>query len=304
MKRFLLTPKNDYVFKSLFCRDPEILADLINCVLQPPEQKRIVEVKIKNPGILPEELNKKFIVLDVRAEDRDKNQYDIEMQVRRYDNYPKRTLYYLSRMYADQLKTGEDYMALRPVIGIHFLDYEHFSGHPAFHYRFSFKDIRYPELTFTDDFSFHLLELPGIEKQMQSWKEKPLAEWMHFFNHAHQEGEKNMREQYTNPKIRKAFDVLQTLSMDENERRLAEVRERALKDEVSFLAAEWRKGMEKGMEKGIKKGRREGQKQIALQLIRMKALDIEKIAEASQLGIDEIRKLEKEYLDSKGLPES
>ena len=214
------------------------MTDLLSAVLQPPEEKRIAGVAIRNPGILPYEFEQKFIILDIRATDLQGNEYDIEMQVRKYDNYPKRTLYYLSRMYVDQLKAGKDYLSLKPVVGIHFLDYEHFDDHSEFHYRFTFNDIRYPDLVFADDFSFHLIELPGIEKKMKDRKGAPLAEWLHFFNNAHEGGGKKMREQYTNPKIHKALDILTTISLDEKERRIAEAREKALKDEVSFLASE------------------------------------------------------------------
>ena len=46
-----------------------------------------------------------------------------------------------------------------------------------------------------------------------------------------------MRTQYKNPAIHKAFRVLETLSADEETRLRAELREKALKNAVSELAA-------------------------------------------------------------------
>lgn len=46
-----------------------------------------------------------------------------------------------------------------------------------------------------------------------------------------------MRTQYSNPAIQKAFTVLEKLSADEETRYQAEMRERALKNKVSELAA-------------------------------------------------------------------
>jgi len=65
----LLSLKNDFVFKSLFTRNPDVLTDLINCVPGLSGSDRIVSVKILNPLILPEEITKKFIVPDIRASD-------------------------------------------------------------------------------------------------------------------------------------------------------------------------------------------------------------------------------------------
>ena len=84
----LLTPKLDLVFKLLFAQEMEILLDLVNCVLASPEPLRIQHLEVKNPGILPEDLTEKFIILDILAQDEAQRQYDIEMQVQRYSAYP------------------------------------------------------------------------------------------------------------------------------------------------------------------------------------------------------------------------
>ncbi|OQY58976.1 MAG: hypothetical protein B6245_08995, partial [Desulfobacteraceae bacterium 4572_88] len=162
---FLLSPKIDIVFKKLFTQDTELLADLLNAVLDLPDDRQIESVEVKNPAILPEELTKKFIVLDIRATDNQKRRYDIEMQVRRYTAYPKRILYYLSRMYSEQLQSGQDYENLRPVIGVHFLDYEEFKEHKkTFHFCFKLRDQNHPDLSLTDDMCLHIFELPKLRR--------------------------------------------------------------------------------------------------------------------------------------------
>ncbi len=75
----LLSPTLDLVFKLLFTKDQELLIDLINSALQLPEGSQIKSVHVTNPTILPEEIGKKFIVLDVRAFDQNDRQYNIEM---------------------------------------------------------------------------------------------------------------------------------------------------------------------------------------------------------------------------------
>lgn len=70
----LLSLKNDYVFKKLFSQNTEILMDLINCVLNLSKESGIVSVAIKNPDILADEIEKKYIILDIRAVDESGNE--------------------------------------------------------------------------------------------------------------------------------------------------------------------------------------------------------------------------------------
>ena len=90
----LLDPKNDYIFKRLFATAPHLLTALINAVRHEEEPVEVIEVL--NPRIDPEELAGKFIVLDVLARDRQGQLFDIEMQVRRFDLWSARSVYYLA----------------------------------------------------------------------------------------------------------------------------------------------------------------------------------------------------------------
>jgi len=90
-----------------------------------------------------------------------------------------------------------------------------------------------------------------------------------------------MREHYKNPMIAKAFNVLESLSADEKARELAERREKALKDEAMFI------------NEATRKGKREQAEQTASILLTMGDLTFEKIAKATGLTIDEIKKLDR-----------
>jgi predicted transposase/invertase (TIGR01784 family) len=175
-----------------------------------------------------------------------------------YKKVHKRALYYLSRIYAGQLESGEDYEKLKPVIGIHFLDYEMFSDNDDFHFCFEMRDVRHPKLRLTDDMTLHIFELPKFERIMKTGQMKDaLGEWLHFFNHAHEE-DKTMRTAYKNPAIHRAFDILETLSADETVRHLARVREDALRNERSELFYAEKKGLEQGRMEGRMEGRMKG----------------------------------------------
>ncbi|ETR69352.1 MAG: hypothetical protein OMM_09673, partial [Candidatus Magnetoglobus multicellularis str. Araruama] len=110
----------DYTFKKLFAEDPEILINLINSVLEFPSYAKIDSIRIKNPAILPEDIHKKFIILDIIAYDNLARQYDIEMQAAKFDTYPDRATYYLAGLFGSQLVKGEDYALITPSFGLHF----------------------------------------------------------------------------------------------------------------------------------------------------------------------------------------
>ena len=100
-----------------------------------------------------------------------------------------------------------------------------------------------------------------------------------------------------NKEIKRANEEYEYLTGDEAERRLAFLREKAIKDEVTMLDGSREEGKRQGLEIGIKEGIREGKKEkqieIAKKLLRKK-VQIEIISEATELTIEEINKISKE----------
>jgi predicted transposase/invertase (TIGR01784 family) len=203
-------------------------------------------------------MGKKFIVLDIRAEDESGEQLDVEMQVRKYESYSKRSLFYLCKLYSEQLDSGKDYGELKPVVGIHFLDYEQFPECPDFRYRFVFNDSLHPEICLTEDMVLHVIELPTFERMSENTEQNTFSEWVRFISRADSETEETMRENYSNPNVLKAYHALESLSEDEKARLRTEMRERALRNEISELNAAERKGKREGKLEGKREGKREG----------------------------------------------
>ncbi len=133
------SPKIDIVFRKLFGSEEnkDLLLSLINGVLDC--QPRLTDLTIKNPYNLPNYLEEKYSVLDVKAVDEHGTWYDIEMQIGEHGFYGKRALYYLSKMYVDQIKEGENFEILRTTIGIHLLDFDYFPDE-RYRRRFAWKD--------------------------------------------------------------------------------------------------------------------------------------------------------------------
>ena len=254
----LLDPKNDYVFKRLFVRRPELLVPLINAVRvgEPP----IREVDIRNPEIDGADKGLKGIRLDILARDEAFRVVNVEMQTSGFDPWPLRSVYYGARIIGEQLQAGESYAELRPVVAIHLLDFELFTADEAqcnqAVWRFELRDQALPQVRLSDHLTLHMIELPKADRLGLLTPElapelapdlapelaselAPLAAWITFFRHWREV--KHMSAHDYAP-VNEALEELKKISADEQERYRALSREMALRDEVSLRNAERRKG--------------------------------------------------------------
>ena len=101
-----------------------------------------------------------------------------------------------------------------------------------------------------------------------------------------------------NKEIKKAKEQLDKISQDENERRLAELREKAVRDEMAMRDSGIKEGYKKGLEDGEKKGFIEGKKngaleeKISIAKNMLKAnIDKKTISELTGLNIKEIENI-------------
>lgn len=89
-----------------------------------------------------------------------------------------------------------------------------------------------------------------------------------------------------NEYVKKAEEELEYLSGDAAERRLAELREKAIRDEAAAMAGATRRGIEKGIEQG----KEEEKFQIAKKMLE-ESIEIETIARITGLTKEEIENL-------------
>ena len=77
--------------------------------------EEIVESRILPSHLRQKDKDDKLGILDVRVLLNNKEQIDIEIQVTSSEYWVERTLFYLGKMFVDQLKPGEDYQKLENV---------------------------------------------------------------------------------------------------------------------------------------------------------------------------------------------
>ena len=206
-------PKIDLVFRKLFGSEEntDLLLSLLNGVLDC--HPRITALTIKNPYNLATYIGGKTSIVDIKAVDARGCQYDIEMQIGEHGFYGKRALYYLSKMYVDQLAEAAEYTTLNTTIGIHLIDFDYF---PDARYRrhFVFKDMETNE--HFDHLSYQQLYFIEMSKFRKDWHEVAtlLDRWIAFLNKAQMLTQDALpRELQAEPEIVKALGKLKVMKL-------------------------------------------------------------------------------------------
>ena len=287
MRRTLLNPKIDFVFKKIFGSEehPEILISFLNAVLKP--QKPIVSVEIKNSDLEKEYIEDKFSRLDVKALTSNKEIINIEIQLKNEYNMIQRSLYYWSKLYEEQLSEGDRYDKLSRTVCINILDFKYLKN-DRFHNGYRLKEIETNE-ELTNLQEIHFIEIPKL-KRFESTEEivDLLEGWVEFLRDP--ESEVIRKLEMSNKEIREAKDELYRLSRNSKERELYYLREKSLRDEISALA----NAKEKGLKEGLKQGLFEGKLESARSFLDI--LDDDTIATKLNIDVDIIKKLRTETL--------
>jgi predicted transposase/invertase (TIGR01784 family) len=235
---------NDYLFKRVFGSEEgkEALIGFLNAVLKPQPGQELASVELLDRELDPKYLLDKAARLDILAQTATGTLVNIEVQVVNKYNIDKRTLFYWAGLYYGQLGSGEDFIYLRKTITINILGFNWFKDTGKYHYTFHIREEQTGELL-NDDLEIHFLEL----KKIIELKRKPqndLEEWLLYFNNI--QGEEMEEIAMGNPGIRKALTIEQIFLKNKKERRLYELREKAVRDEISMLAGARAEGEAKG----------------------------------------------------------
>lgn len=250
MRHQLLDPRNDFVFGLLFSTSLPLLSDLINAVRsnEPP----ITVISVKDPHLKAKALQGKYVIMDILASDETGQILNIEMQMTRKERWSARSTYYLAKAFVDQLKNGEAYNKLKPVIGIHLLAYDLFPGQAQAFWCFEMRDETNPAIKWGRELQLNIVELKkaarlAANKTLPDSCSEALLAWITYFTHWKDE---DIMNQIDHPPVLEAMQVLHDLSDNEENRRLAELRERALMLERTEIEGALERGVAIGEAKG------------------------------------------------------
>lgn len=289
---------NDYIFQKIFSKkgNESILIDFLIGVLNIP----ITKVEVQSEVTLEKHLDEnKLGRLDIVAIVDNTTIVNIEIQILNKYNFIERSLYYWSGNFYNSLKAGQNYKDVKKTISINIVDYEIFSEGPFHEVARLRRD--YSNLILSDKLEIHFIQIPKFLKEKRGCTTK-LEQWMQFISHENEkEVEFAMKE---NDEIKKANDEYEYLTGDEEEKRLAFLRMKAIMDERTLLegskAEAARIGHEEGLKKGIKEGKKEGRKEgrkesqeeIAINLLKNNVSD-EIILNSTNISREELELLRK-----------
>nr|WP_276531877.1 Rpn family recombination-promoting nuclease/putative transposase [Brevibacillus invocatus] len=277
-----MNPIVDFVFKRIFGTEEnkDLLLSFLNATLKPEEGNQLKEITLVDPHINADQVGDKASILDVRAKTKTGEQINIEVQLHNKYDMEKRSLYYWAKMYEGQLAEGEPYRNLKKTVTISIVDFSYLPS-KSYHSVFRLREDA-EKFILTDNLEIHFLELPKLGFEHQETSDL-LVKWLLFLK---AESETKLEElAMSEPTIRKAINVLEFLSQDKEARKLYEMREMALKDELNMI-------------EGAKaEGRTEGERQKALEIAREMLAEgdsPERVAKLTKLPLEGIEKLKKQ----------
>ena len=274
----LFDPKEDFVFKMIFGTEEnkKLLISLLNSILK--GKPYIKDLSLNNTELTKILEPNKSSRLDILATSDDGIKFNIEMQCRKTNNLPTRTLFYTSKLYTKDLKENEDYNKTK-VISIWLFGENVTDRKSAINEAFvTFqKNDKDPYEIMTNNLRIIYLELYKYIVSDENIKYK-LSKWVDFLKDPI-----NLNKDTAEDKdIDKARKTLEYISTSKEERIIIE---KIVEGRNDFYSANTI-AREEGKEEGLK----EKSIEIAKNMLK-KGLDVNLISELSGLSVDEVNEL-------------
>ena len=288
--QFIMSPTNDFCFKELM-QNPKIRKGFIAGILKKTPEE-ITETILLPAETRRDYADEKLSILDVKVLLADGTRMDLEMQVAYFGSWDKRVLFYLSKLYTEQIQKGDDYEKLKKCIHVGVLDFIRFPESEECYHKINLCNCKSGEI-YTDLLELHILELPKLPKVRAKLEQDEMIsddemvlQWMEFFSCKTQEDFETMAKQ--DEYMEEAVNTLFKLSADEQKRVDYEAREKAIRDDRAKL--DW--ATKVGLEEGLAKGKAEGLA-MAGKIVRLKLAGKtpEEISTACDLPLEQVKEI-------------
>ena len=243
---------SDQSFKHLFLNE-KVRRYFISDALGIPLE-RIRSTKLANTFLWRKYKKQKQGILDILILLNDDSKVNIELQVKVLAHWDKRSLFYLSKTFSEDLLTGENYSKLKKCICISILGFN-LDQRPEYHKVYRLKDEAGHE--YSDMLEIHVIEL-----------NKPLTgngrmdDWIRLFN-VKTEEELNMLQTRTkNPGILEAINEVRAMNLVKTLRVLHDTHMKEIRDRNARDDYVRNEGLIQGRMEGRKEGREEGENRL------------------------------------------
>ncbi|MEI0529086.1 Rpn family recombination-promoting nuclease/putative transposase [Brachyspira intermedia] len=292
---------NDYFIRYLLASEgnEDILENIVNSVLEDLGFEEVHNLHIINPHNLPENINLKESVLDVKAITKSNKKIIIEIQLSGNIDFLKRIYYYISRNIVSEVDEKEPYYIISEVISINFVNFNmDFNDEGKPHRCFKLIDIENPNVVL-DMVQMHILEVPRFKNilsnsNIEDMKKKRILSWIEFFTAKDLDNNEKSKLKEVNKIMKKVIDRYERFTSSEDEMQVYNARDAFLYGQTVMLKKEReegiKEGIKKGMEEGVEKGKKSEKIAIAKNL-KNSGIDINIISENTGLSIEEIKNL-------------
>lgn len=220
---------NDYMFRAVLQSNNKVLRGLI-CSLLHLAESEVMSVEITNPVILGEAVKDKEFRLDINVVLNNRVLINLEMQVANKLNWRERSVMYLCRSY-DQLMHGQEYLAVRPVVNVGFLDYTLFEENPEFYACYKLINVK-NHIKYSDGLTLYVVDLSRIDLASDEDKQYHIHEWAALFKAVTWEEMEALASE--NEYLREASETIFRLSADEMVRKRCRDREEYYQDMKNY----------------------------------------------------------------------
>jgi predicted transposase/invertase (TIGR01784 family) len=293
-----INPKTDFAFKKIFgsIDSKDILISFLNALLYNGESI-IEDLEIIDPYSAPNIPSLKETFLDIKAQISGNKIVIIEMQVLNVVAFDKRVVYNAAKTFSTQLKSGQGYSRLNPVIALTITDFQMFSQRNKVISRFTFADMQdsfvYPD----HPLDLVFVELPNFTKNL-SELETIADKWIYFMKqtNALETVPETMGEV---PEIQKAFRIANVANLSLQELEDLEKQQMFLEDQRGAILKGIEEGLQQGLQQGIEQGLQQGQVGLILRLLerRLGTISPDIQSRIRQLSLEQLENLGEAVFD-------
>ena len=272
----------DIAFKAFFksVQNRPLLIALLNDFLPLSAGVKIIRADVVDSELLPETVGGKGPPgkrgqLDIKAEcaqllpsGKERSEIvNVEMQTSSQSFLPERLAFYACKLYAEQLKAGDDPKQLKNVYSLTFTTFNmpQFTNSPNYYHYCDLREREAPQATFTKALNFIVVELSKFHHPLEQLLDSR-QKWCYFLKKSGQmdKGDGELLA-LQGDIMSKAVKSLWNLSLDEAMREVLDYEEKQRMDrrgaEEYALEMATKRGTEKGMKKGMEQGMQQGMKQ-------------------------------------------
>lgn len=255
MKRKLLSPLADPVFKRIFGEEKDIMMSLINAVIKLKDP--VVEIEYLQPELVGEHMDERNSIVDVRCRDASNRHFIVEMQISLHKAFMKRVLFNACKVYSRQLTAGSAFEDLKPVHCLCILNNSIDPDLPNNIQTYNIAKVNDPSVHI-EGIHFHFVELPKFMKNATFDIQDPMHRWMKFFADPEYFSTMPIKHYETFEELKKAIEMLDESNFSEAQLYAYDKYLDNIRTQKAIEAYQNEVGLEEGRKEGRKEGRIEG----------------------------------------------